>query len=74
MRLCQTVQGLAGNKPMRNLTFEFHAAIAMLRHGVSSANPEEQSILKNRNICNCWTEMPDCFGLNPLHHTAGLNT
>lgn len=25
-------------------------------------------------ICKCWTETPDRFKLNPLHHTAGLNT
>ncbi len=25
-------------------------------------------------ICKCWTETPDRFRLNPLHHTAGLNT
>jgi transposase InsO family protein len=25
-------------------------------------------------ICRCWTETPDRFRLNPLHHTAGLNT
>lgn len=24
-------------------------------------------------ICKCWTETPDRFRLNPLHHTAGLN-
>jgi len=24
--------------------------------------------------CKCWTETPDRFRLNPLHHTAGLNT
>lgn len=25
-------------------------------------------------ICRCWTETPDRFRLNPLHHTPGLNT
>jgi len=25
-------------------------------------------------ICKCWTETPDRFRLNPLHHTAGLNS
>ncbi len=25
-------------------------------------------------ICRCWTETPDRFRLNPLHHTTGLNT
>jgi transposase InsO family protein len=25
-------------------------------------------------ICKCWTETPDRFRLNPLHHMAGLNT
>jgi len=25
-------------------------------------------------ICKCWTETPDRFRLNPLHHTPGLNT
>jgi hypothetical protein len=25
-------------------------------------------------ICNCWTQTPDRFRPNPLHHTVGLNT
>jgi transposase InsO family protein len=25
-------------------------------------------------ICQCWTQTPHRFRLNPLHHTAGLNT
>jgi transposase InsO family protein len=25
-------------------------------------------------ICRCWTAAPDRFRLNPLHHTAGLNS
>ena len=25
-------------------------------------------------ICKCWTENPDQFRLNPIHHKLGLNT
>ena len=25
-------------------------------------------------VCKVWTENPERFRLNPLHHTAGLNT
>ena len=27
----------------------------------------------HEHICKCWTETPDRFRLNPLHHTPGLN-
>ena len=32
-----------------------------------------KGLTSHEHICRCWTETPDRFRFNPLHHTVGLN-
>jgi len=41
------------------------------RDDIASGKSRIVNLRQRNKVCKIWTENPECFRLNPLHHTSG---
>jgi len=51
-----------------------HLAAFLAAYNFAKRLKTLRGLTPHEYICKCWTENPDQFRLNPLHHMPGLNT
>jgi hypothetical protein len=51
-----------------------HLATFLAAYNFAKRLKTPRGLTPHEHICKCWTENPDRFRLNPIHHMAGLNS
>jgi hypothetical protein len=59
--------------PLRLAQLKAHIHSFLMAYNFAKRLKSLKGLTPYENICKIWTTQPNRFGLNPLHHTVGLN-